>query len=301
MLQIAYSEYYHHVLPLGHRFPMSKYPLIVQQLLREGTITEHGLFEPEKDNLEHIKRTHTADYITKLQSGKLERLEERKIGFPYSVRLLEREINIMNGTVAAAEKALTNGVSFNIAGGTHHAYHNRGEGFCIFNDIAVASHYLLEKNEVNKILVIDLDVHQGNGTAKIFENDPRVFTFSMHGAHNYPFKKECSDLDIGLANYTRDHEYLDLLEQALDRIIPIFRPDFIFYQSGVDVLETDKLGKMSLTMAGCKKRDELVLQTAFDNDIPLTAVMGGGYSPDIKIIVEAHCNTYRLAKEIWFS
>lgn len=300
MLQIAYSEYYHHVLPLGHRFPMSKYPFIVQQLLREGTITKESLFEPEKDNLEHVERTHTPEYIAKLKSGKLERLEERKIGFPYSIRLLDREINIMNGTVQAAQKALENGVSFNIAGGTHHSYKDHGEGFCIFNDIAVGSHYLLENSSVEKVLVIDLDVHQGNGTAKIFENDDRVFTFSMHGSKNYPFKKEESDLDIGLPNFTGDQDYLGLLEQALDRVVPMFRPDFIFYQSGVDILETDKLGKMSVSMQGCKKRDEMVLKVAFENDIPLTAVMGGGYSPDINHIVEAHCNTYRLAKEIWF-
>lgn len=300
MLQIAYSEYYHHVLPLGHRFPMSKYPFIVQQLLREGTVKQENYFEPLNNSLEHISPTHSADYIEKLQKGTLSKLEQRKIGFPYSARLLEREIKIMNGTVEAAERALQNGVSFNIAGGTHHAYADRGEGFCIFNDIAIAANYLLKSKMAERVLVIDLDVHQGNGTASIFQDNPNVFTFSMHGEKNYPFHKEESDLDIGLPNFTNDADYLAMLEQALDRLIPMVRPDFIFYQSGVDILETDKLGKMSVSLDGCKKRDEMVLTAAFENSIPLTAVMGGGYSPDINIIVEAHCNTYRLAKQIWF-
>jgi len=301
MLHIAYSEYYHHILPLGHRFPMSKYPFIVQQLLREGTIEEGNLFEPEIGPFEYIEWTHSSDYIEKLRSNSLTKLEQRKIGFPYSTRLLEREINIMNGTIQAALKALQHGISFNIAGGTHHAYRDRGEGFCIFNDIAIAANYLLRMNLVKRVLVIDLDVHQGNGTASIFANDERVFTFSMHGEKNYPFKKEQSDLDIGLPNYTEDREYLDYLVQALDRIIPMSKPDFIFYQSGVDILATDKLGKMSVSREGCKKRDRMVLQAAFDNDIPLTAVMGGGYSPEINDIVEAHCNTYRLAQQLFFN
>lgn len=300
MLHIAYSEYYHHVLPLGHRFPMSKYPFIVQQLLREGTITQANLFEPEKAPFELIEWTHSADYIEKLKTGSLTRLEQRKIGFPFSDRLLEREINIMNGTLQAVFKALEHGVSFNIAGGTHHAFKDRGEGFCIFNDIAIAANYLLNKGLAKSILVIDLDVHQGNGTAAIFADDPRVFTFSMHGEKNYPFKKEQSDLDIGLPNGTRDDEYLTYLEQALDRIVPMSRPDFILYQSGVDILETDKLGKMSISREGCKKRDEMVLKVAYENEIPLTAVMGGGYSPEINDIVEAHCNTYRLAQQIFY-
>jgi len=300
MLPIAYSEYYHHVLPLGHRFPMSKYPFIVQQLLREGIVAKESFFEPKKAPFEYIEWTHSPDYIAKLKSGSLTRLEERRIGFPYSTRLLEREVNIMNGTIQAAEKALETGIAFNIAGGTHHAYRDRGEGFCIFNDIAIGANYLLNTGKVKSVLIIDLDVHQGNGSAAIFANDDRVFTFSMHGEKNYPFKKEASDLDIGLPNFTTDNEYLGLLEQALSRLIPTHKPDFIFYQSGVDILETDKLGKMSISREGCKKRDELVLTTAFENDIPLTAVMGGGYSPNINDIVEAHCNTYRLASSIFF-
>lgn len=299
MFSIAYSEYYHHILPLGHRFPMSKYPFMVQQLLREGTVTQEVFFEPEPLPFEYIEWTHSNDYIGKLKEGTLSRAEERRIGFPYSTRLLQREVMIMNGTIQAADRALNDGISFNIAGGTHHAYASRGEGFCLFNDIAIGCNYLLNTQKVTSILVIDLDVHQGNGTAHIFGEDDRVFTFSMHGAKNYPFKKEESDLDIGLANGTGDQEYLETLEKALDTIFRMMTPDFIFYQSGVDILETDKLGKMGVSRIGCKRRDELVLRAAHNKGIPLTAVMGGGYSPEIDDIVEAHCNTYRLAKQFY--
>lgn len=299
MFKIAYSEYYHHILPLGHRFPMSKYPFIVQQLLREGTVDQHSFFEPEELPFEYIEWTHEQGYIEKLREGTLTRTEERRIGFPYSTRLLKREIMIMNGTIQAAESALEHGIAFNIAGGTHHSFADRGEGFCLFNDIAIACNYLLKTGKVHSILVVDLDVHQGNGTANIFKDDTRVFTFSMHGEKNYPFKKEQSNLDIGLPNNTEDLIYLETLERALASIMNMVKPDFIFYQSGVDILETDKLGKMKVSRDGCRKRDEKVIGLAHERGIPLTAVMGGGYSPDINDIVEAHCNTYRLADDLY--
>lgn len=300
MLQIAYSDYYHHLLPLGHRFPMRKYPLIVQQLIKEKIVTKECVFEPMADDLTHIEATHTAGYIEKLQLGKLSPLEIRKIGFPFSPRLIEREIKIMNGTVEAAKRALSFGIGFNVAGGTHHAFADRGEGFCLFNDIAVSANFLLNTHHLKRILVVDLDVHQGNETASIFWNNPKVFTFSIHGEKNYPLKKVKGDLDIGLPNYTKDITYLTVLKQALQSIIPHFKPDFIFYQSGVDILETDILGKMSVSINGCRMRDKIVLKTAYNNKIPLAVVMGGGYSSDIDTIVDAHCNTYRLANDIWF-
>lgn len=279
---------------------MSKYPFIHQQLIREGTCTAENFFEPERMDRPVFELTHSVDYINKLEKGELSRQEQRRIGFPYSTRLLEREICIMSGTVQAALEALENGASFNIAGGTHHSFRDRGEGFCIFNDIAISTNYLLNKGLVEKVLVVDLDVHQGNGTASIFENDDRVFTFSMHGAKNYPFKKESSDLDIGVVNGIEDEEYLEQLSHALDEIFPMLKPDFVFFQSGVDVLATDKLGKLGLTRGGCKTRDEMVIRKCHQNSIPFTAVMGGGYSPEIGDIVEAHCNTYRLTQEIFF-
>ncbi|MEM9896065.1 MAG: histone deacetylase, partial [Bacteroidota bacterium] len=228
------------------------------------------------------------------------RQEERKSGFPISAKLVEREITINAGTIQCAEYAIKYGVSLNIAGGTHHAYSDRAEGFCLLNDIAIAARYLLDANLASKVLVIDLDVHQGNGTAEIFRENDSVFTFSMHGEKNYPLKKEKSDLDIGLPDGTNDEAYLNLLIETLPRLVKNQQPDFIFFQSGVDVLETDKLGRLSLTIDGCRKRDEVVFQTALQNSIPIVASMGGGYSENIKIILEAHANTYRTAKELFF-
>ena len=278
---------------------MSKYPFIVQQLLREGTVEQSTFFEPQELPFEYIEWTHRDTYIKKLRDGTLSRTEERRIGFPYTPRLLQREIMIMNGTIQATDNAIKDGIGFNIAGGTHHAFSDRGEGFCLFNDIAIACNYLLNTGKRKTILVVDLDVHQGNGTANIFENDDRVFTFSVHGEKNYPFKKEQSDLDIGLPNDTQDLVYLRTLETALKSIMRMIDPDFIFYQSGVDILETDKLGKMKISREGCKTRDSMVLSLAHEHKVPLVAVMGGGYSPDINDIVEAHCNTYRLAKDLY--
>jgi acetoin utilization deacetylase AcuC-like enzyme len=206
----------------------------------------------------------------------------------------------MNGTLQCALYALKFGVSMNIAGGTHHAFTDRGEGFCLLNDIAIAANYLLIENLATKILVVDLDVHQGNGTAEIFANDSRVFTFSMHGANNYPLVKQKSDLDIGLPDGANDELYLTTLDFYLKKLLDDVRPDFIFFQSGVDILVTDKLGKLSVSRDGCRKRDELVLGLAHSNRVPLVASMGGGYSENFRDIIEAHANTYRLAQNMYF-
>jgi acetoin utilization deacetylase AcuC-like enzyme len=200
----------------------------------------------------------------------------------------------------ASEFALKNGIAMNIAGGTHHAFSNRGEAFCMLNDQAIGAKYLQNKGLVKKILIVDLDVHQGNGTAEIFKNDDTVFTFSMHGKSNYPFVKEQSDLDIALENDTKDAAYLSILKDTLPKLINQEKPDFIYYLCGVDVLETDKLGKISVTIEGCKERDRFVLQTCFDSKIPVMCSMGGGYSKDVNIIVNAHANTFRQAQEIYF-
>jgi len=207
---------------------------------------------------------------------------------------------IADGTMKASEFALKNGITMNIAGGTHHAFSNRGEAFCMLNDQAIGAKYLQNKGLAKKILIVDLDVHQGNGTAEIFQNDASVFTFSMHGKSNYPFQKEKSDLDIALDNGAKDNEYLSILKETLPKLIDQEKPDFIYYLCGVDVIETDKLGKLSLTIDGCKKRDEFVLKTCFKNQIPVMCSMGGGYSPDINTIINAHANTFRLAQEIYF-
>jgi acetoin utilization deacetylase AcuC-like enzyme len=293
--RIAYSPLFAHPLPEGHRFPMEKYELIPQQLLHEGTITRDYLFEPEDMGWNVIALTHDHAYIDRLRQGKMSPKEMRGIGFPWSPELIDRERFIMYGTVQAALSALDNGIAFNIAGGTHHAFADSGDGFCIFNDLAITANYLLSQKKAKRILVVDLDVHQGDGTAALFRNNDKVFTFSMHGKNNYPLHKQESDLDIPLEDGTDDEEYLSILRENLPRLIETHKPDFILYQSGVDILATDKLGKMNLSIEGCKTRDAIVLTLAREKEIPLTAAMGGGYSADIRDIVEAHCNLYRLA------
>jgi len=300
VLKIAYAPIYHHPLPPGHRFPMEKYSLLPQQLLYEGLVSQENFFEPALLPEEQILRTHTAEYWHKLKTLSLSRQEERKTGFPLSARLVERERIICQGTIDNCQYALQYGVSMNIAGGTHHAYADHGEGFCLFNDIAIAAHWLLDKQLAQQILVVDLDVHQGNGTAKIMENEPRVFTFSMHGEKNYPLHKEQSDLDIELPDGTDDKTYLSILEKNLSELLEKVQPDFIFFQSGVDVLESDKLGRLGLSVEGCKKRDDIVLEKCYRSNLPLIINMGGGYSKNIAIIVEAHANTYRLVQEVWY-
>lgn len=300
MLKIAYHDIYKHPLPDGHRFPMLKYELLPKQLVYEGTCDLENFFEPNIPEDKHILNVHTSAYYQDLKQLTLDARAARKIGFPLSDALVKREVIIANGTIKASEFALKYGVAMNIAGGTHHAYSNRGEAFCLLNDQAIAARYLLNKSRSSKILIVDLDVHQGNGTAEIFQNDSTVFTFSMHGQGNYPFKKEQSDLDIALKNNTNDQTYLSILKDTLPKLIEEQKPDFIYYLCGVDVLATDKLGKLSLTLAGCKERDKFVLQTCKNNQLPVMCSMGGGYSPDIKVIIEAHANTFRLAQELFF-
>lgn len=301
MLKIAYSEVFRYSVPEKHRFPMQKYTLIPKRLLAEGTITPDNFFAPQCLSEEEILSTHTAEYWHKLKTQTLTRKEARPIGFEMTAALVERGRHIAHATYECALYAQKYGVAMNVAGGTHHAFADHGEGFCVFNDVCIASNLLLMRGQAQQILVVDLDVHQGNGNARIMANEPRVFIFSMHGAKNYPFRKERSDLDIELDNDTGDEEYLRILRETLPRLISQVNPDMIFYQSAVDVLATDKLGKLSLTQAGCKARDEYVLRQAKSANIPVAVVMGGGYSEDINDVVEAHCNTFRVAQEIYFS
>ncbi|WP_291963553.1 histone deacetylase [Maribacter sp.] len=300
MLKIAYHPIYKHPLPEGHRFPMLKYELLPQQLIHEGTCTEANFFEPEIPNDKHIVAVHDPEYFYDLLNIMISPKMARKIGFPLSEELVERERIIADGTIKGCEYALKNGIAMNIAGGTHHAYSDHGEAFCMLNDQAIGARYLLNKRLAKKILIVDLDVHQGNGTAEIFQNDESVFTFSMHGASNYPFKKEESDLDIALPKGTNDETYLSTLKKELPQLIKNEQPDFIFYLCGVDILESDKLGTLGMSVEGCKKRDEFVLSTCHRLKIPVQCSMGGGYSPDIKIIVNAHANTFRIAQNLYF-
>lgn len=299
-LQIAFSPIYKYKLPEKHRFPMIKYELIPEQLIYEGTISESQLFHPEKLSEEILLHTHDLIYWDKLKNLTLSEKEIRRIGFPLSLNLIERGRHIAQGTIDCAYLALQNGCAMNVAGGTHHSFADHGEGFCVLNDFAIAANHLLVEKIVEKILIVDLDVHQGNGTAKLFENNHKVFTFSMHGAMNYPSRKEKSDLDIGLPDKTKDNYYLRTLHNTLPHLIDLVQPDLIFYLSGVDILETDKLGRLSISLDGAKNRDRFVLELCKKNNIPLAISMGGGYSERIATIVDAHVNTFRLAQEIFF-
>ncbi|MFN3996553.1 histone deacetylase [Algoriphagus sp.] len=299
MLKVAHSPLYAHSLPQGHRFPMEKYELLPEQLVYEGTLTQENFFEPDYLDEKWILNTHDVGYFNRLKNLELSRSEIRATGFPLSAELIEREIQIASGSVQAAMFALDHGIGMNIAGGTHHAFTDRGEGFCLLNDIAITANYLIQNHLAKRVLVVDLDVHQGNGTAQIFKDRTDVFTFSMHGAKNYPHRKEKSHLDIGLPDGTGDEEYLAYLKDKLPLILNKFHPDFIIYLCGVDVLGSDQLGRLNMSQTGVKKRDEFVLSNAEKLQIPVMCCMGGGYSKQIKVIIEAHAQVFRIAQELY--
>lgn len=298
-LRIAFSSVYRYTLPAKHRFPMVKYDLLPEQLIYEGTVTPEHFFEPRLLTEAEICSVHTREYWNALRQQSLTRKEERAIGFPMRPELVTRGRYIAAGTLECAEHVLKHGgIALNIAGGTHHAYADHGEGFCVFNDIALAAKLLLNRNRVNKIFVVDLDVHQGNGTAHIFKDEDRVFTLSMHGAKNYPTRKEESDLDIGLDDYTSDSLYLDTLYNVLPQLLDMVKPEIVFYLSGVDIIKSDALGRLSVSIDGCLKRDEFVFEECLKRNLPVAVSMGGGYSPTLSHIIEAHANTYRAAARL---
>lgn len=299
MIHIAYHESYPHSLKENHKFPMKKYSELRSRLVKLGIYDDKSFFSPDRISEEILAKTHTWEYINKVKSLQLEKLEERRLGFPQSDELYDRELRIANGTLVGALLALENGLSFNIAGGTHHAFTDKGEGFCIFNDIAVSANELISIGKIKRAMVIDLDVHQGNGTAEIFQNNKSVFTFSVHGKNNYPVKKEVSDLDIELDDLTDDDEYIETIEKYVPQLLDSFLPDIVYYIAGADILESDKFGRLSVSVAGAKKRDEIVFESCYQRKIPVVCVMGGGYSKDLEIILEAHINTFEIGKKIF--
>jgi len=299
MPRLATSDRYTLDLPAGHRFPIAKYALIREQLLWQGIAEPADFYDPGLCAEEDIWRVHTADYWQRVRDQQLSATEVRRLGLPQSPQLVLRSLSSSAGTLQSALRALDDGIGMNLAGGTHHAFADRGEGFCVLNDQAIAAAHLLAHGRVRQILIVDLDVHQGDGTAAIFRHEPRVFTFSMHAGANYPLRKEQSDLDVALALGTGDAEYLQLLGGTLPRLLTQVQPDFIFYQAGVDVLATDKLGKLALTKAGCQRRDELVLGLCHAHQLPVAVSMGGGYSERLGDIVDAHCNTFQVAFNLW--
>ena len=298
-MRIAYAPIYKYELPAGHRFPMAKYELLPEQLIYEGTATSASFFHPEPISEKELLLTHSEEYYGRLCRQELTAKEIRAIGFPLSPKLVLRGRHIAKGTLMCARYSRQEGVALNIAGGTHHSFHDRGEGFCLFNDIAIAINVMLHQAEIQSAMVIDLDVHQGNGTAKLFETDPRVFTLSVHGERNYPLRKEHSSLDIGLPDGTEDLAYLDLIQREIPRLLDIHQPDQVFYLSGVDVLKADKLGRLNLSLEGCRERDRIVLSACHSRRIPVAVSMGGGYADRLATIIEAHANTYRVAKAIF--
>ncbi len=288
-----------YTVSLGHHsYPMDKYRLVAEQLVHEQTLSPEELLEPQAAPLEDILRVHTSEYVHAFINGALERKAQLRLGLPWSPELVRRAFAVIGGTYGAARAALEDGIAANLAGGTHHAFADHGEGYCIFNDHVVVLRRLRAESLARRFLIIDLDVHQGNGTAVLCQDDPEVFTFSMHSETNYPARKEQSSWDIGLPDGTNDEQYLSVLASALPQLLERFRPDLILYQAGVDVLAGDRFGKLALTMAGVGERDRLVYDLTCRSGLPLVVTLGGGYARDIHQIVEAHCQTIRTATSV---
>lgn len=294
----------HFVLPLpeGHRFPMSKYRLLRERVVERGLVRAEDLIVPEAASDEELLRVHDPGYVQRAVTGALERAEVRRIGFPWSPAMVERSRRSAGGTIGAARGALFYGAAVNLAGGTHHAFRDRGEGYCVFNDAAIAARTLQAEGRVDRVLVIDCDVHQGNGTAAIFRGDPTVYTFSIHGRNNFPFHKEESDLDIALEDGTGDGAYLAALAQGLDQALDEARADLAIYVSGADPHEHDRLGRLALTFAGLRERDRLVFARCRERRLPVAVVMAGGYGKQVEETVEVHLQTVAEARryqEAW--
>lgn len=300
MLKIAFDKSYKHPLAENHRFPMIKYELIPEQLLRKNICTENSFFTPSEISKENAILTHKEAYYDRLVELSLNKADQRQIGFPLSKSLVKRERTIAQGSIQNSQYALKHGISMNIAGGTHHAFKDKPGAFCMLNDQAIAANYLIENRLAKRVMIVDLDVHQGNGTASIFKDNDNVYTLSFHGKKNYPFIKQKSDFDLAFEDGTTDVDYLKALKYELPKQVDAFEPNFIFYLAGVDVLKNDKLGRLSLSIQGCKERDRFVLDLCKRNNIPLQISMGGGYSIYLKEIIDAHSNTFELAQELYF-
>lgn len=295
-MKVFYTDHFVLPLPDGHRFPMQKY-----SLLREAvqTYAPHSLEEAPAAKDDELLLAHDVAYVERMSNGTLTATEVRQIGFPWSPQMAERARRSAGATIAAAKAALSDRCAVNLAGGTHHAFAAHGEGFCCYNDAAVAARVLQRDCGVQRVLICDLDVHQGNGTASIFRDDPSVFTFSMHGERNYPVRKEISDLDVELADGCQDETYLATLVHHLPRIAREFKPDAMIYLAGADPFEGDRLGRLKLTKTGLAARDRFVLELARDHSIPVAVTMAGGYAHDVNDIVDIHFSTVRTAFEVF--
>lgn len=290
-----YTDQFVLPLPDGHAFPMAKYARLRALVVDEGIVAPDDLRVPDAATRDELLLVHAAAYVDAVLDGTLTAQAQRRIGFPWSPAMVERSRRSVGATIAAARQALGDGVAANLAGGTHHAFADRGEGYCVFNDVAVAARVLQRERLTERALVIDLDVHQGNGTAKIFEDDTSVFTLSVHAAGNFPFRKERSDIDVELPDGTGDDAYLAALDDALDRAVAASRPDVIFYVAGADPFEGDRLGRLKLSIEGLMARDRRVLDAANTAGLPIVLTMAGGYCPDIDTIARIHANTIRVS------
>lgn len=294
-MRAFYSDHFVLPLPEGHKFPMAKYSRLREHILAEGVIAPGDLHEAPLAAVEDLQLVHAPGYVDAVVNGTVPHDIQRRIGFPWSPQMVERSRRSVGATIAAARAALDDGAAANLAGGTHHAFADRGEGFCVFNDVAVGARVLQRDLHASRIAIVDLDVHQGNGTAAIFSGDPSVFTFSMHGEKNFPFKKEASDLDVPLADGTGDDEYLSLLRTHLHDVLNRHQPDFVFYLAGADPFEGDRLGRIKLTIDGLRRRDEIVMEACTTARLPVAISMSGGYATDLDAIVTIHTNTIRTA------
>jgi acetoin utilization deacetylase AcuC-like enzyme len=283
-------------LPRGHRFPIAKYGLLRDAVLAEGVVAPEALHDPDRAPREDVERVHDPAYIARLLEGKMPPAEQRTLGFPWSEGLVERSFRAAGGTLEAAEHALRAGIAMNLAGGTHHAFRTHGEGFCVLNDVAVAVAALRARGLVRRVAVVDLDVHQGNGTHALFAGDDDCFTFSMHGRRNYPFRKVAGRLDVELEDGTADTEYLEKLAAALPGVLAAARPDLVFYLAGADPYEGDTLGRLKLSFDGLMRRDALVLEACRAVGVPVAIAIAGGYAADVHDTVRVHVNTARVAR-----
>jgi len=297
-MRVFYSPHYYANIGDTHIFPIRKFELVRDRLLREGTLSPEEIVEPDPATLDDVKLVHTDDYVSRLCAGQLTAREIRRLGLPWSPSLVRRSFYAVGGTISASVTALAEGFSANLAGGTHHSFADRGEGFCVLNDVAIAIRTLRKRRLIRRAAIIDCDVHQGNGTAMIFSEDPDTFTFSMHGANNYPLFKANSTVDIELPDLTNDTDYLESLTHALPAVFD-WRPDLVFYLAGADPYMNDKLGRLALSIDGLRKRDQLVLQGCFLREVPVAAVMSGGYGKEISDTVEIHCNTIRTLRQVF--
>ncbi|HMF58289.1 MAG TPA: histone deacetylase [Pyrinomonadaceae bacterium] len=295
---VSYTPRYYADIGEGHVFPIRKFEMVRDRLLREGTLLLSDLVEPQPAAVEDVLLVHTEDYVRRLRAGALTAREIRRLGLPWSKALVRRSFLATAGTINAARYALQYGVGSNLAGGTHHAFPDHGEGFCVLNDVAVAIRVLQRDGMIERASVVDCDVHQGNGTATIFQDEPRVFTFSMHGAKNYPLFKTRSALDVELPDGTGDESYLKILAEHLPQLFA-HEPEIVFYLGGADPFNGDKLGRLSLTIEGLRARDEMVLAECRARGVPVATVMSGGYAADISDTVEIHCNTIRAARKVF--